>query len=128
MLNNPKNPNIGMKNSKEISRVIVAGFLTAAILIGFSVPWGIIPPLGTIFNPNGGLWSINHKPPTTMSVVLPNLHGDVEVIKDEWCIPHIYAEYESDAYVVLGYLNAYDRLFQLEMTKRQISGTLSEVV
>jgi penicillin amidase len=117
-----------MKKSKDLSRLIVAGILTAAILIGFSVPWGIIPPLGTLFNPNGGLWSINHKSPPTMSLEIPNLTGDVTVIKDEWGIPHIYAEHESDAYCVMGYLHAYDRLFQLEMTKRQISGTLSEVV
>ncbi|MBA7524495.1 hypothetical protein ES705_16635 [subsurface metagenome] len=56
------------------------------------------------------------------------LRGEVTVIRDEWGIPHIYASYEEDLFFAQGYCHAQDRLFQMDMTRRQVRGKLSEVL
>ena len=56
------------------------------------------------------------------------LKDKAEVIRDNEGIPHITAKSENDAYKVLGYLMASERLFQMEMLRRVGSGTLSEVI
>ncbi|MHA1813192.1 MAG: penicillin acylase family protein [Candidatus Thorarchaeota archaeon] len=50
------------------------------------------------------------------------------VIADQWGIPHIYADSMNDAFMVLGYLHARDRLFQMVMQSRLASGGLSEII
>ncbi|MHA1741294.1 MAG: penicillin acylase family protein, partial [Candidatus Thorarchaeota archaeon] len=50
------------------------------------------------------------------------------VIADQWGIPHIYADSVNDAFMVLGYLHARDRLFQMVMQSRLASGRLSEII
>ena len=59
---------------------------------------------------------------------LSGLMDDVKVVFDKWAIPHISAENELDAYRVLGYLHAQDRLFQLELMTRVAQGRLSEIL
>lgn len=51
----------------------------------------------------------------------------VEVRFDQSGTPHIYAEDEGDLFFAQGYLAARDRLFQLDLTRRQALGTLSEI-
>ena len=50
--------------------------------------------------------------------VLHGLKHEVQVLFDEWAVPHIEAQNEHDAYLALGYLHAQDRLFQLELMIR----------
>ncbi len=56
------------------------------------------------------------------------LKQPVEVYKDPYGISHIYAKNEHDLFVAQGYMAASDRLFQLEMWRRQASGTLAELL
>ncbi|MBD3186347.1 hypothetical protein GF325_05920 [Candidatus Bathyarchaeota archaeon] len=116
------------KKGKDITRVAIAGGLLAAVMVAFSVPLGSIPAIGNLLNPFGGVWNIDHTQPAKQTVEMPGLMGDVSVIKDEFGIPHVYGDYERDVAKVFGYIQAMDRLFQLEMTKRQVAGSLSEVV
>ncbi|MFZ5893332.1 MAG: penicillin acylase family protein [Myxococcota bacterium] len=51
----------------------------------------------------------------------------VEVVRDRYAIPHIYAASEMDAYFALGYVHAQDRLWQMELARRVGSGSLAEV-
>lgn len=60
------------------------------------------------------------------SVQYDGLHEQVEVLFDDYGIPHIYAKNSEDAYFVLGYVHAQERLFQMELIRRLISGRLSE--
>src|SRR5262249_12815691 len=52
----------------------------------------------------------------------------VEILKDRWGISHIYAKNEHDLFFAQGYNIARDRLFQLEMWRRQATGTLAEIL
>src|SRR5699024_6700322 len=59
---------------------------------------------------------------------LPILREEVTVLTDDQGVPHIKANNEHDLYVAQGYTQAQNRLFQMEMSRRQASGELSEVV
>lgn len=61
-------------------------------------------------------------------VVLEGLQAPVEVLYDEFGIPHIYAENEQDLYQAFGYVHAQDRLFQMEMLRRVGGGRLAEIL
>jgi penicillin amidase len=56
------------------------------------------------------------------------LRFDVEVVRDTFGIPHIKAKNTEDAYRVLGYIMASERLFQMEMQRRMANGELSEIL
>jgi penicillin G amidase len=62
------------------------------------------------------------------TVILNGLSHEVEVLYDDYGIPHIYAQQEEDAYYALGYVHAQDRLFQMEMLRRAAGGRLSEIL
>jgi penicillin amidase len=55
------------------------------------------------------------------------LQAPVEVIRDEWGIPHIYAENDHDLFFAQGYVMAQDRLWQMEMWRRWHEGRLAEI-
>ncbi len=57
---------------------------------------------------------------------LPGLEQTVEIIVDTWGIPHIYAQTENDLFFAQGWNVARDRLFQLEVWRRQATGTVAE--
>ncbi|AYB29270.1 penicillin acylase family protein [Chryseolinea soli] len=56
------------------------------------------------------------------------LRSEVEVLFDDYGVPHIYAQNEEDAYFALGYVHAQDRLFQMEMLRRAAAGRLAEIL
>jgi penicillin amidase len=62
------------------------------------------------------------------TVRIAGLERPVEIVIDRWGIPHIYAQTERDLFFAQGYNAARDRLFQLELWRRQTTGTLSEVL
>ncbi len=61
-------------------------------------------------------------------VRLAGLKAPVEVLRDRYGIPHIYAASLEDASFALGFVHAQDRLWQMEMNRRIAAGRLSEVV
>ncbi len=52
----------------------------------------------------------------------------VTIARDERGIPHIRARNVHDAFVAEGYAQASDRLFQLDLYRRLVSGRLSEIL
>ncbi len=56
-------------------------------------------------------------------------HGaNVEILRDEWGVPHVYADSEDDLFFGYGYAMAQDRLWQLDYYRRKAMGRLSEVL
>ena len=51
----------------------------------------------------------------------------VEILRDRWGIAHIYAKSEADLFFAQGFNVARDRLFQLELWRRQATGTMAEI-
>src|SRR5262245_27355150 len=56
------------------------------------------------------------------------LDSAVEVRRDRWGVPHIYAKTAHDAFFAQGFVAAQDRLFQMEMWRRQGEGRLAEIL
>ncbi|MEO4046819.1 penicillin acylase family protein [Pseudomonas sp. CAU 1711] len=77
----------------------------------------------------GGFWYLDGKQPRRDgSLALPGLSAEVSVRYDERGVPHIRAQNEADLYRALGYVQAQDRLFQMEMLRRLANGELAEVL
>ncbi len=70
---------------------------------------------------------LSTKPQYEGEVAIKNISKNTEVYFDEYGIPHIYAENQKDAQVVLGYVHAQDRLWQMELMRRIAAGRLSEL-
>ncbi len=93
----------------------------------FSSP---LPAVGKFFNPAGGFWQNTKMPDqsTSAELKLEGLSEEVQVVLDERLVPHIFAQNVSDAAFAQGYLHAMHRLWQMDISVRQISGRLSEVL
>lgn len=59
---------------------------------------------------------------------LDGLGAEVQVRWDRWAVPHILAKSEADLAAALGYLQANDRMTQLELGRRECSGRLAEAL
>ncbi|MFP3917295.1 penicillin acylase family protein [Lysinibacillus telephonicus] len=70
----------------------------------------------------------NSKPTIEGEVIVSILDDDVMVTRDGTGVPHIEANSDADLYRAQGYVQAQDRLFQMDLARRQASGTLAEVV
>ncbi|HVQ31957.1 MAG TPA: penicillin acylase family protein [Vicinamibacteria bacterium] len=62
------------------------------------------------------------------TISLPGLGDKVEVVRDRWGVPHIYARSEDDLFFAQGFVQAQDRLFQMELWRRQTQGRLAEIL
>lgn len=69
-----------------------------------------------------------HMPNHNQSVTSRSLKAQVSVVRDDWGVPHIKAQNETDAYFTLGYLMAQDRLVQMELVLRLARGELAEIL
>ncbi len=55
------------------------------------------------------------------------LVNEVNVLRDSYGIPHVYAKTEADLYYAIGFLMAQDRLWQMDLLRRVTQGRLSEI-
>ena len=62
------------------------------------------------------------------TITIPGLDSAVEVRRDRWGIPHIYARTQHDLFFAQGFVAAQDRLWQMEMWRRASEGRLAEVL
>ena len=77
----------------------------------------------------GGVWYVQSKLPTRQGQVeLYTLKEPVTVRYDERGVPHIRAGNQLDMYRALGYVQAQDRLFQMEIMRRLARGELAEIL
>ncbi len=56
------------------------------------------------------------------------LHESVEILRDRWGVPHIYAKNTGDLFFAQGWIAAKDRLFQIDLWRRTGTGKLAEVM
>ncbi|MCD8510990.1 MAG: penicillin acylase family protein [Bacillus sp. (in: Bacteria)] len=97
------------------------------------IKWSLIS-LGSlvVISLGVGVWGylqlIKPLPVTSGEVTVAGLQQPVSVWRDENGVPHIEAENDHDLFFAQGYVTAQDRLFQMDLSRRQASGMLSEVV
>ena len=67
----------------------------------------------------------------TLLLTLPSLAAadeGIEILRDSWGIPHVFADTDAGAFYGLGHATAEDRAFQMTYSLRIIQGRLAEVV
>jgi penicillin amidase len=67
-------------------------------------------------------------PEISGEVNLQGLKEDVEITRDTYGVPHIYARNEHDLFFALGYAVSQDRFWQMEFHRRLGQGRLSEIL
>jgi len=63
----------------------------------------------------------------TAEFEVPGLSAPVEILIDEWGVPHLYASSRTDLFLAQGFNAARDRLFQIDLWRRRGLGLLAEV-
>lgn len=64
----------------------------------------------------------------TTALQVAGLRQPVTIRVDRWGIAHIYAQNQHDLFFAQGYNVARDRLFELEIWRRQATGTVAEIL
>ncbi|MBU1904807.1 MAG: penicillin acylase family protein, partial [Proteobacteria bacterium] len=80
----------------------------------------------------GGYWWFQHTlkkslPQVSGELSIPGIKDTVQILRDSYGVPHIYAKNEPDLYFALGYAMAQDRLWQMDFSRRLGQGRLSEI-
>jgi penicillin amidase len=66
-------------------------------------------------------------PQTQGEKKLSTLSQPVTVHRDQYGVPHLFAQNEDDLWRAAGYVAAQDRLWQMDLNRRAVRGTLSEI-
>ncbi len=74
---------------------------------------------------SGDVWDAADR---TLSESVTSPYGEANVTVDDDGVPQIEADDEEAAYFAVGYVQAFDRLFQLDLQRRSMRGRVSEVV
>jgi penicillin amidase len=65
---------------------------------------------------------------TSGTLQAAGLEDEVRIIRDRWGIPHIYAKNVDDLFFAQGFVQAQDRLFQIDLWRRSTQGRLAEIL
>ena len=106
--------------------LFVVYFLSTSLNIGGKP----IPPLGKLLNPYSGAWQNVEKVDRYADFELKSEHitDEVKIVFDDRMVPHIFAQNLKDALFAQGYVEAYHRLFQMDLSTRSPDGKLSEIL
>jgi len=64
----------------------------------------------------------------TGTLQVTGLSAAVRIVRDRAGVPHIYAQSQDDLFFAQGFVQAQDRLFQMDLWRRSVQGRLSEVL
>lgn len=87
-----------------------------------------LPPLGKFLNPFNGIWTSDTRLERgNHTINLQGIKDHVEIYYDDRHVPHIFASNLEDALFAQGYVEAQNRLFQMEFLSRAAAGELSSI-
>ena len=118
--------NVGKREVLVVASLVFFLLIMAVASVGF----GTVPALGSAFNPATGVWSIARTAqlPKTTSLHLVGLNHPVTVGFSKDGVPFIYAENDHDLFMAMGYLQATNRLFEMDVLRREASGGLTQIL
>lgn len=114
---------------KRFLRVAITLSITLILIWVLNVKWGTIPPLGKLLDPFAGFWQQAGDAGMAWqgtTAFLP-VKEPVQVVFDDRMIPHIFAQNDEDLYLVQGYVEARDRLWQMDFMSRLAMGRVAEI-
>lgn len=107
---------------------------TAGLMVLFNNYWNVgglkLPAFGRFLDPVEGCWQ-NAEPADynfSGSLAFAELQGKADVYFDDRLVPHVFAEKETDAIFIQGYLHAQFRLWQMELQTHFAAGRAAEIV
>ena len=75
-----------------------------------------------------GIWTVRRSfPQVDGEVAVSRLNGPVEIVRDDWGVPHIYATTPHDLFFAQGYTHAQERFWQMDFWRHIGSARLSEM-
>jgi penicillin G amidase len=74
------------------------------------------------------LFAQSRQPQKSGRISMEGISGKVNIYRDTWGVPHIYAENMKDLMFAQGFVHAQDRFWQMEFNRRLVAGRLSEVL
>jgi penicillin amidase len=75
-----------------------------------------------------GAWMFRRAwPQVDGTLEVAGLTAPVEVVRDRWGVPHLFAANERDLFFAQGYVHAQDRLWQMHFNRTVASGRLSSL-
>ncbi len=101
-----------MRKPWKIAGLVLAGLVFLLALLFF------------LFSRN---LAVSGRPEYEGKVIISGMIDTVEVCRDEYGIPHIFAQNEDDLYRATGYVMAQDRLWQMDLLRRVARGRLAEI-
>ncbi|MFI1017438.1 penicillin acylase family protein [Streptomyces sp. NPDC020965] len=113
----PANTTASSRKKKKGRRArFVVIVLVLALLggIGYSGYWGVSTVRASF-------------PQTTGSIKIDGLSGEVEVKRDDYGIPQIYADSDEDLFRAQGFVQAQDRFWEMDVRRHMTAGRLSEM-
>ncbi|MYU20446.1 penicillin acylase family protein [Streptomyces sp. SID8352] len=79
----------------------------------------------------GAYWSVSTVrasfPQTKGSITLRGLSGPVDVKRDGYGVPQVYASSEEDLFMAQGFVQAQDRFYEMDVRRHMTAGRLSEM-
>ena len=116
----------------KLFKTIAALLLTALWIAALSLPIGKLPPLGNFLSPGTGFWA-NAEPKTSAQNSFRPYRKDsvlaqTTIIFDKRLVPHIKANNDYALYYAQGYVQAYYRLWQMDIQSHAAAGRLSEII
>ncbi|MDB5225897.1 MAG: penicillin acylase family protein, partial [Bacteroidota bacterium] len=114
--------------AKKVTGVLLA-ILLIVLIYFLNKPSADAPAFGLFLSPTHGFWksTANHET-RNKSIEINCLKAKATVVYDELGIPHIFADNEEDLTYALGYVEAHDRLWQMEFQMFAAAGRLTELV
>lgn len=97
---------------KKTAMIMITGVLIILVISGTAAYWLMRKSL----------------PVTTGTETISSLTSPVNAYRDKNGVPHIVAKNLKDLYMAQGYVTAQERMFQMDLSRRQASGQLSEVI
>ncbi|MER7518947.1 penicillin acylase family protein [Streptomyces sp. NPDC126499] len=103
------------KKKGRRARLIVLVLVLALVAgVGYGAYWGVSTVRGSF-------------PQTTGTIRIDALSGPVEVKRDAYGVPQIYADNEADLFRAQGYVQAQDRFYEMDVRRHMTAGRLSEM-
>ncbi|MER5954383.1 penicillin acylase family protein [Streptomyces sp. NPDC001893] len=104
----------GKKKGRRARLIVIVLVLAIVAGIGYGTYWSVSTVRGSF-------------PQTKGSIKLDGLSGPVDVKRDSYGIPQVYASSDEDLFMAQGYVQAQDRFWEMDVRRHMTSGRLSEM-
>ncbi|WP_371795966.1 penicillin acylase family protein [Streptomyces sp. NBC_01718] len=104
----------GKKKGRRARLIVIALVLALVAGIGYGAYWSV----GTVRA---------SYPQTNGSVKIDGLSANVDVKRDSYGIPQIYADSDTDLFRAQGFVQAQDRFWEMDVRRHMTAGRLSEM-